>query len=212
MTITTLNPTKDTYVSSYSSSSNYGGDDDILTVGGVPTGRRGLLEFDISGIPAGATINSATLYFYVFDKSGTGQTYYFNRTTSQFTEGSVTWNTKPAFTATNRASLWTNSTGWNSVSVTDILQDSIDAALSYHGISVHGTDANSHIAYRSKEYSTSYDVYISVDYTEAPTTLMKINIGDSWKNATAMKINIGDAWKDVVSVKQNIGDTWKTVF
>ena len=55
-------------------------------------------------------------------------------------------------------------------------------------------------------------IAIQATYTVTPTTLLKINIGDSWKEASAMKINIGDSWKDVVSVKQNIGDTWKTVF
>lgn len=48
---------------------------------------------------------------------------------------------------------------------------------------------------------------------DIPTgTNFKINIGDTWKEATAMKINIGDTWKEVVGIQQNIGDTWKTVF
>jgi hypothetical protein len=42
--------------------------------------------------------------------------------------------------------------------------------------------------------------------------LVKINIGDVWKDATSNKINIGDSWKDIAGIKINIGDVWKTIF
>jgi hypothetical protein len=55
-------------------------------------------------------------------------------------------------------------------------------------------------------------IRITVYYTEATGTNMKINISDTWKDVSAMKINIGDTWKDVSAVKINVGDTWKDIF
>lgn len=212
----TLNVAKDTYVDKNYPSTNYGTDSD-MRVRGADTQSQCqimLVEFDTASIPSGSTINSATLYIY---NDGTGgsdeKAYYFNRCMSQFVETTVTYNTRPSYTATNRATtlITGNSAGWESVSIIDLFQDAIDAEQSYLAIYVHGTDLYGNVKCYTREYSSSYDAYISVDYTEAPTQIMKINIGDSWKTVNAVKINIGDSWKDVVGIQQNIGDIWKTV-
>lgn len=54
-------------------------------------------------------------------------------------------------------------------------------------------------------------VQIKVYYTP-PSTNIKINIGDSWKDVDEVKINIGGSWKTVTKVQINIGDVWKDVF
>lgn len=54
-------------------------------------------------------------------------------------------------------------------------------------------------------------IRIKVYYTE-PSTNMKINIGDVWKDVDSIKINVGDSWKTVTKIQINIGDSWKTVF
>jgi len=54
-------------------------------------------------------------------------------------------------------------------------------------------------------------IRITVYYTE-PSTNMKINIGDAWKDVDEVKINIGDSWKTVTQIQVNISDAWKTVF
>lgn len=45
-----------------------------------------------------------------------------------------------------------------------------------------------------------------------PINLVKINIGDDWKEASNIQINIGDSWKTVNGMKINIGDAWKDIF
>lgn len=52
---------------------------------------------------------------------------------------------------------------------------------------------------------------IKVYYT-VPSTNMKINIGDVWKDVSEIKINVGDVWKTVTEVWINIGDVWKKIF
>jgi len=63
------------------------------------------------------------------------------------------------------------------------------------------------------EYTDAYvdHIRITVYYTE-PSTNMKINIGDNFKDVEEIKINIGDVWKPVVKMQINIGDVWKTIF
>ena len=55
-------------------------------------------------------------------------------------------------------------------------------------------------------------IRITVYYTEAAGTNMKINIGDVFKDADEIKINVGDVWKTVTKIQINIGDVWKTIF
>lgn len=52
---------------------------------------RGLLRFDLSDIPAGATIRSATLYLNSVD-GNRGHVNSVYRVTTEWNEGTATWN------------------------------------------------------------------------------------------------------------------------
>jgi len=60
-------------------------------------------------------------------------------------------------------------------------------------------------------YARVDHIYIIVHYTE-PSTNMKVNIGDVFKDVSEIKINVGDSWKTVTKIQINVGDVWKTVF
>jgi len=64
----------------------------------------------------------------------------------------------------------------------------------------------------STAYARVDHIRITVYYTEAVGTNMKINIGDVMKDVSGLKINVGDSWKVVTKIQINIGDVWKTVF
>ena len=69
---TSLSPVKDTYISNNNQDTNYGSDTVIRmdeSGGGLGDGRV-LLQFDLSTIPAGATITSATLQVEASGKVG----------------------------------------------------------------------------------------------------------------------------------------------
>ena len=85
-------PVGDTYIDSGSPDRNYGSDNQFEVRPDRGADRRGLLKFDLSAIPANATISSATLYLYE-NGNKTGQTTYIYRVTSDWTESTVTWNT-----------------------------------------------------------------------------------------------------------------------
>lgn len=99
MTTLTLQPDategKDAPIENTSPTSNFG-TNTSLGVGEHATLAlidRSLLQFDISAIPAGATINSATLSIWrFFDRSLNARTLRFYRLKRAWTEGGVTWN------------------------------------------------------------------------------------------------------------------------
>ncbi len=122
---------------------NYGSDDRLLvhawTNSSVPDTSRSLIEFNLSSIPAGATIINASLNLYnnpttiSFDgqhSSLTGpNSSVIRRITQAWDEKTVTWNTKPEFVTFNEV-LLEPSTSPNedflNVNVTQLVQDMVD--------------------------------------------------------------------------------------
>jgi hypothetical protein len=112
---------KDAFLQSYQPNINNGGSSEFnalaWTIGGTPVIERGLIDFDLSTIPIGAVIQSATLILYNNPNStngfqngqhyhGTGSNQsYLQRVTSAWNENTVTWNTQPAITTINQVIL-----------------------------------------------------------------------------------------------------------
>ncbi len=83
-------PAADTFVSSATPKLNYGSSI-ILAVG---PGTNSYVQFNLSGIPAGANISKATLRLYVDAVSGSGTLDVF-QVTSAWSENKVTYSTRP---------------------------------------------------------------------------------------------------------------------
>lgn len=95
MTQITLNPSADTTILNSNGGGNYG-TQGYLAAGEVNNGNdlwRSLMKFDLSSIPASATITNATLSFYVYDNvsNGNGRAKLYLATGS-WTETGATWN------------------------------------------------------------------------------------------------------------------------
>jgi len=100
VTITIQSPSKDTFISywswsglpdTYDANANYGGMY-WFTVQFTPYGlRRILMEFDLSSIPSGAVISSATLRLFIWAAGGDwqGQLIRVNRVTQSWVEGTT---------------------------------------------------------------------------------------------------------------------------
>jgi hypothetical protein len=78
-------------------SSNFGGQPDMEVCGTSTAVDRSLVQFDISSIPAGSTVVSATLRLcYKNDPTAAvGHVHELRQVTSAWTEAGVTWNTQP---------------------------------------------------------------------------------------------------------------------
>lgn len=116
MSIATLNPEADTYVSEAAPTSNRSADLYIaLGSYSVGTAYRAWLRFNLASIPAGSTINSATLsmhnYYedHVFTYPAADYTFDCARSTDiTWSEASITWNNAPNGTVGSVLDSYTN--------------------------------------------------------------------------------------------------------
>ena len=114
------------------------------TNGGKQSNVRSLIQFDLSGIPANATVTDAKLNLYFNPTSEEGKhaqifgsnKSYLQRITSSWTESTVTWNTQPSVTTLNQVSLagTTSSTqSFSNINVTQLIVDSRNNPASSFG-------------------------------------------------------------------------------
>ncbi len=166
-TITNTTVSEDTYVDIGVPNTNYGS----LTLPdlGPSSNKRTYLKFSniTIDIPAGMTINSATLYFYT-DMPGVSNISY-NAVTSSWVESEVTWNTKP----TNGSVLgyFTNATtpDITSADITGLFSDWYNGIITNYGMNLN---SNTYGLIVTKEYNGGvlgdHAAYISVNYTYVP--------------------------------------------
>ena len=118
---------------------NYGTKRDLNAIAWTKNGNnsnvRSLIQFDLSGIPANAFINSATLSLYFNPTSEEGKHYcfphsnssYLERITSNWNETTVTWNNQPTTTSQNRVSLGGTTSSTQSFTNINVKQLIIDS-------------------------------------------------------------------------------------
>lgn len=106
------------------------------TYNGTPVKTRGILQLDLSNIPANAHIESAHISLHGYqspsntgssDLSGSNKSY-LRRTNSNFNIQTVTWNTQPTVTTQNEVALPSTSNPQQSflnVDITQLVQDMI---------------------------------------------------------------------------------------
>jgi hypothetical protein len=112
------------------------------TWNGVFGTQRMLVDFDLTAIPAGATITAAELSLYYFQHSGFGfngdNALYIKRITSPWDESTVTWDNKPSYTDTNEVSVpaFTMGNSIENLDVTALVTDMVADQNNSHGFLV----------------------------------------------------------------------------
>jgi acid phosphatase len=152
----TLPAAADSYVYSGATGANYGAD---IAFKQSASTYRGLITFDTSGIPAGATVNSVSLRLYYLSSPGSGGTTV-RPEPSSWIERSVTWATQPAWSSTVLATSATPSAnGWTTIALPA-------SAISRGGLSSFGlsyTTAGIIVSIASRESANAPQLL--VDYT-----------------------------------------------
>ncbi len=116
------------------------------TVGGTPTLSHNFMQFDLSAVPAGATVVSATLSLYhstVYSHStSTSNEELLAKVTQAWNENTITWNTQPTFSATDTIHIGNTTIGDDktSINLAPFVQDWVNTPAANYGMVMHLVD------------------------------------------------------------------------
>ena len=150
---------EDTYVASSKTTTNYGSETTILADGSDRTYGEliSLLKWDVSSIPAGATVTAASITLQVFD--ATNNAYNLWEMLANWSESTATWsNADPdSNSGDNIGSFSPTSTGSYTITLNAdgiaLVQSWVDGSANY-GITIQSASTTNGIDMRSSEYGT----------------------------------------------------------
>jgi hypothetical protein len=111
----TVTATADTTVSENNPANNYGGDNDLTVRSRTGDNWHVFVRFALPSLPAGCSLTDATLRLMTTTLSA-GQIYEAAQVAGSWTEGGLTWSTRPATTGATTTA--TTAAGWVTWSVT----------------------------------------------------------------------------------------------
>jgi hypothetical protein len=195
-TLGPISPDKDTRLNKFSPTTGFGQGVSLLLINEIDAINRILIQFDISAIPAGSTITSATYEQYYFAASRgtpTGLTTVLNRCTrtdwddtgnntanaeanwnDYLVSGPTAWTSAGGdFTTVDSVTSTVPSVGnWEVYTPTAIAQDALDGLMSmlikFQDETGPALPNGDAAAYRAREYGTASErPKLTVVYTEA---------------------------------------------
>ncbi len=138
-----------------------------------PAISRSLVRFDLSSVPAGATIRSARLYLLLVGwcrgPNTSARTVTIYRTSGAWSESAVVWNTKPGLAEAygSAAVGFPSADTWYSFDVTGLVQGWVNSSLPNYGITIRGPEEpgtdSVYFAFATRE--SIYDPYVLITYT-----------------------------------------------
>jgi hypothetical protein len=158
------NATADTYISASSPAVNFG----TAAAVNIGNGNTGLIQFDLSSLPAGTTaaqIGKATMSFYVNSVVVSGSVD-IAQVTSAWTESGVTFNTAPTFLAPFALAVPAGTARqYVTVDVTQLVQDWVSGVAQNNGVRIAAAAAapTTVVVLDSKEnQTTSHPAFLDV--------------------------------------------------
>ncbi len=185
LTNETLYATADTYVSALAPTENYGTVTDLI-IGRSASGYdyRIIIQFDLSSIPAGSSINSATLQMYTMINmaaagSDTPDSAYqvwphrnVGGVSNAWIETGVTWNSKPStYAADDAASTVSTANGWNNIAATNAVRQWVENGAAKNGLTLKGDGSSAWSTYfLSRETPATYRPRLVISYSLPATS------------------------------------------
>lgn len=176
-----VNPTADSFIREQSPTTNFGATSplSITGFGGFPD--RTLLEFDVSSIPASATIDSAELKMRGDPIASGIFGIAVDRVTKAWVEAEVTWGEYSSgnawglpggdYDATDEVTAsWDRATTPDTIDITALVQDALDNRAGTLSLIVRATDSNFGSAYDSREAALPPVLTVSYSGTGGPAT------------------------------------------
>lgn len=162
---TVLNATQDTFIQESVPPANHGSDTSLTVDRESSDRQRALFQFDVSSLPANATITSAQLKLQSSTIGGS-LNLDAHQLTEAWSESTVTWTNASSgtpwttaggtFNAVPDDTLSINSTGQHVFDLTSLVQDWIDGAAANYGVLIASNDGggNRTVEYSSREGAT----------------------------------------------------------
>ena len=150
------------------------------SIAAIPRIKRSLVQFDLSGIPGGAVINSAVLALHEANNAGTPRIHGLHRISTGWLQSTVKWNNQPAAVAGASSTAAVGvSRGTRVFTVTADVQAFINAPTLNHGWLVKDTNEivvaaaeTAEVTYNSRAENHIPDLpdrpKLTVDFTAPP--------------------------------------------
>ena len=158
---TTIQPSNhDAGLSQGNPTTNYGSDTYLNVGNDTAWSWRALFSWDLMGAPSVGVSDAEVQLYKVFDSSGLSSSAFdLLRVDSAWTEGTVTWNTKPGVTISPAiaSTTVTTSNGWYSWNVTSLYNLWILGSVTNNGVELkqQTETTNGIAAWATREYSTT---------------------------------------------------------
>ena len=150
----TVNVDQDAWLKESSPTENHGADSELSAKAAAGDNMRALYRFDLSAIPAGAQIGSATAWFYVTANDDKGAVN-LHEITAAWTEAAATWTTTAdQFNSEVIASIPAQGSSgvWVQVNLTALVQSWVNGSAN-NGIMLVATSDAVESKYTSREWS-----------------------------------------------------------
>jgi hypothetical protein len=155
---------------------NYGSSTFLQVRSKEADNMRSYVKFDLSSIPPGAIVTSATLKLYMYDAPGESRLYEIRRIMENWAENEITWNNQPSVSPNFSIAVTGTTDGvWLSWDVTSDAQNFYSGILPNYGWRIADVLEDSSIGreakFRSREYTdnTSLRPILEVEYFLQPT-------------------------------------------
>ncbi len=182
--LTSLSPVQDAYIQLKNPTTNTGTDGTIVVDREDGDLQRALLQFDLSSIPAGSTIHSASLKLEATSVDGL-LNIDVHQILEPWAEGSTTWNERSSGTSWSTAggsfdptaldSLAITAKGQHAFDITNLAQDWLDGAQQNDGVLLASFDGggNRTVIYDSREgtVAPALEIIYTPPATNQPPTL-----------------------------------------
>ena len=160
---------KDAWVWSYVPGSNQATNSEALlaawTHSGAPSNKRFYVQFDLSTIPTGTSVDSAFLFLshnpntisHGGVHTGTGNSFYVRGVTSSWTETGITWNNQPSVTNTDQITVPSTSVGNQNfkIDVTTLTQNQLNTSNYGYCLKLTSETTYKAIVCASSDHSTA---------------------------------------------------------
>jgi hypothetical protein len=157
-----LTAVADTYASKQQASTAHGAATSLVVNGHDNQTKHAFVRFDLSGIPAGATVQAASLRL----RRGvtTSGTYTLERVATPWTETGLTWSTAPGVTGPAHAQASsTTSVTWSSEGLVADVASMVSSPSRNRGWRV-AARGNGDIAFAAREHSPALGPTLEVSY------------------------------------------------